>query len=152
MIDFAAERDKALAGRKLWLDLKETYGINDLWCLLVLPEEDPALNDCAYHNVYPWMKQRCLSGVCVVKLEDCRVASTSEAGDLTVRYADLKPDEMECLLSYYKLCSFFENTVVVSVHEPIGNLNFLGKHGLTLDDFIRETFFYGGKLWSGQKK
>lgn len=144
MIDLYADIDDAKRGREIWLRIKGEYSfepIND--CLIILPSREIKLNQAALRDIPDYMRRKYLHKAIVVSSTDMSLIESMQepAEGRQIFFKQLEQIQCEQLLKYYRLTQFTKNIIVVSLEEPYGNGNIIGKEGITLEDYIRNAIF-----------
>lgn len=144
MIDLRTDIEAAKKGREIWLKIKRQYSfeaIND--CLVVLPSEMKRLNLAALEETPAYMKRKYLRKAIIIGINELPLTGGwqrfAEGGQILFRR--LEKVQCEQLLKYYRLTQFTKNIIVVSLEEPYGNGNIIGKESITLKDYIRDAIF-----------
>lgn len=137
MIDIREKKEKALKGREIWLAIKTKYGIDDHSCVVLLDCE--CETESIVNEILPrYLKKKYLDKAVVLSSADIS-EYVNEAGNIICHRIDITAKDL--LLAYRKASKFFEYFIVVSLEEPFGNFNLVGKYGITMDSYIEGTFF-----------
>lgn len=144
MIDLQADIEAAKKGREIWLEIKEQYSfepVND--CLVILPSQEKRINQAALREIPDYMQRKYLHQAIVISISGMPLTGSElkSSEEQQVFYKQLEEIQCEQLLKYYRLTQFTRNVIVVSLDEPYGNGNIIGKEGITLDDYIRNAIF-----------
>lgn len=144
MIDLYADIEDAKRGREIWLRIKGEYSfepIND--CLIILPSWEIKINQAALRDIPDYMRRKYLHKAIVVSSTDMSLIESMQepAEGWQIFFKQLEQIQCEQLLKYYRLTQFTKNVIVVSLEEPYGNGNIIGKEGITLEDYIRNAIF-----------
>lgn len=132
----------ALEGRKCWLKLKAKYYLDTDWYLIICPTEHKELNACAMENLCEFLKRKYKNKVLIVSLSEQK-KDYAKQREISFEIVEevLSNEEINSLLKYYRLLQFFPNIVVISNEEPFGNLNIVGKKGITMCDYVNYALF-----------
>lgn len=131
----------AFSGREYWIRLKEKYEIDENYYLILCPTSNFLLNKIAMENLRNFLKRKFIQQAIVLsvfsKIEELCPYSTKK--DIQFKY--LGQEEMDLILKYYRLLQFFKNIVVISLEEPFGNENIIGKKGISLEDYVKDAIY-----------
>lgn len=144
MIDLQTDIEAAVKGREIWLRIKEQYSfemIND--CLVIIPSLDKELNRAALEEIPNYMYRKYLRKAIIISSTDLPLIESGQesAEKQQMFYIQLERVQCEQLLKYYCLTQFTKNVIAVSLEEPYGNGNIIGKEGITREDYIRNAIF-----------
>ena len=131
--------NEAKKGREVWLQLKDKWNIDSNWVLVIMPENDVKLNDCAIKKLSEYMKRKYYHKAIIIYCDDNFLQSI-DYNDIFV-LEKIDDSEMKCIVSYYCLQQFFKNIVVVSLEEPFGSKNVVGHMGISLVDYVENALF-----------
>lgn len=142
VIDIQMDIEEAKAGRQAWLEIKYNHSfdsIND--CLVILPSQDRSLNQAALKEIPDYLVRKYLGRAIIVSSDMLREDERQIAEKRKLIFVHLGEKQCNQLLKYYRLTQFTKNILVVSLEEPYGNGNIIGKEGITLEDYIRDAIF-----------
>lgn len=144
MIDLQTDIEAAKKGREIWLEIKRQYSfesIND--CLVILPSQEKKINQEALKEVPGYMQRKYLHKAVIISDKGGPLPMYGQecAEGRQIFFKQLEKIQCEQLLTYYRLTQFTKNVVVVFLEEPYGNGNIIGKEGIMLEDYIKNTFF-----------
>lgn len=144
MMDLQVDIESAKRGRELWLEIKGQYSfesIND--CLVILPLQEEKLNQAALKEIPDYMQRKYLYKAIVISISGIPQTEQRQKSAKEQQIFFKRLEKMQCrqLLKYYCLTQFTKNVIVVSLEEPYGNGNIIGKKGITLDDYVRNAVF-----------
>lgn len=144
MIDLQADIEDAKRGRELWLEIKGQYSfdpIND--CLVILPSQERKLNQAAMKEIPDYMERKYLHRAIIISISSVPLTEQGQqfAEERQIFLKQLEKVQCKQLLKYYRLTQFTKNVIVVSLEEPYGNGNIIGKKGITMDDYVRNAVF-----------
>ncbi len=143
MIDLRMDVEEARMGRQIWLEIKKKHSFDyrdD--CLVILPSPKSDLNQIALEKLSEYIKRKYLKKAVIVSCY--RTILESDKYILDHSWMEFEwIDEGQCreLLKYYRLTQFTKNVVVISLEEPFGNKNIIGKEGITLSDYIVHAIY-----------
>ena len=131
----------ALHGRELWIELKRINQIDENWILILFPVDDSNLINAALKELPLYMRRKYLNSALLIGDNNNVVIDEISVEGLNVLSKHISPEDIESILSYYRLQQFFKNIVVVSLNEPFGSDALIGKKGITIDDYVRDAIF-----------
>lgn len=131
----------ALSGREVWIRLKETYKINEYCFLVLCPSDEILLNKAAMENLDEFLKRKYIKRAVVVSIYTDIRRLCEDSKQAEIQFVCISQEEMEGILKYYRLTQFTQNIVVISLEEPFGNGNIIGKEGITLEDYVRNAIY-----------
>ncbi len=153
MIDLYKDLECAKKGREIWLEIKEKYSFEpESGCLVLMPSADKQLNQAAMRHLPHYMERKYLDKAVVICMEEKLLIEEMQKGKpaeenntagrtrqiITVQ---LEADKIAQLLKYYRLIQFTKNIVVVSLEEPFGNANIIGREGITLENYVVDALY-----------
>lgn len=144
MIDLQADIEDAKRGREIWLEIKGQYSfepVND--CLVILPSQEEKLNQAALKEIHDYMQRKYLYKAVIISISGVSPTEWGQqfAEGRQIFFKRLEKVQCKQLLKYYRLTQFTKNVAVVSLEEPYGNGNIIGKRGITIDDYVRNAVF-----------
>lgn len=144
MIDLQADIEDAKRGREIWLEIKGQYSlepVND--CLVILPSQERKLNQAAMKEIPDYMERKYLHRAIIISISSVPLTEQGQqfAEERQIFLKQLEKVQCKQLLKYYRLIQFTKNVIVVSLEEPYGNGNIIGKKGITMDDYVRNAVF-----------
>lgn len=131
----------ALCGRTEWIELKEEYQIDNEWYLILMPSYDEELNQKAIYYLRDFMYRKYVEKVLVIHLLGTSLHFKENMDNKKVFIKSVSKGKMRELITYYRLQSFFRNIIVISMDEPFGTKGFIGKCGITIDDYIKDALY-----------
>lgn len=136
-----SEKRAAVAGREYWIQLKEQYLPDEETGLIIVQTKEQDMIDTAIRLIPVYMKRKYLKRVLVVTDRETAAKVEKQENPDAVTIVAAQRDQMEELLAYYRLVQFFHEIAVVSVEEPYGNANIIGKAGITLEDYVKNALY-----------
>lgn len=129
----------AWAGRIFWLRLDRKYEINDggLYVLL-MPEDDPELNEQALRHMDEMIAFRRAKGVMILTNQPWVLEHAPGCSDKLVSIQHVSESKIDKLLSFYEMYEFTERLLTVSLRRPYGRMvhKAVGVHGITKEDIV----------------
>jgi hypothetical protein len=139
-----AKRIKAaFAGRKFWMKLKKEYDIDNGVYVLLMPEDDPELNEQALLHIDDLVNHRKARGV-IILTDQKQVMDTAKVHSGNILALNkVTESEIDNLLSFFELYAFTERLLIVSLTRPFGSklYNTLGISGVTKEDLVCLSIF-----------
>lgn len=135
------EFEQALAGRTVWLKIKEKYHFTNGCGIVVFPSEDEALNREAVRLLPEYREKMFLNKVIAVTDNEAVVNVLNNVVDQNIYCEMLRQDEVNLLLIFYRLVIPSAHFSVVSMEEPYGNSNLLREMDVDFKDFILSAIF-----------
>lgn len=126
---------QALAGKRIWRSIRKKYHIKEDGYLLIYAGED-ALLEQAMEYLPEFLEKKYASLGVVVILKDMQIQAP--ASGRRIRLAKVKEWELDALLRYYRMNSFFCHVIPLSLREPYGSYGLLRKDGIGLADLVRD--------------
>lgn len=136
-----AEMEMAVRGREYWIHMKEKYVPDEETGLVIVQSEEQEMIDTALRLLPVYMKRKYLKRVIVVIEQKTAAGIEKEKNSDAVIFVAAQRKEIEDLLAYYRLVQFFHEIAVISVEEPYGNANIIGKEGITLYDYVKNALY-----------
>lgn len=133
--------EMAMAGREYWLHIKEQYRPDEETGLVVVQTKETEMVDTAVRLIPVYMKRKYLKRVILILDKEIAAKIKKEENWNTVIFVVAERRQIEELLAYHRLVPFFYETAVVSVEEPYGNANIIGKEGITLEDYVKNALY-----------
>lgn len=127
--------DAARRGHVIWKKIRDTYQIGENDCLVILPDHDEKLDSAALRNLDDYLHRKYINRAFVIAPYEKNIRNSNH------EFINLSIDEVNELITYYKLVQFKEKLVIVSMKEPFGNDGIIGKAGITLDDYIVNALY-----------
>lgn len=131
----------AYEGREYWINLKERYEIDEYCYLILCPTDNSSLNRIAMENLTDFLTRKYIRRAVVLLTEGESAEDYPRSADMDIRFIQADKKEMECILRYYRLTQFAKNIVVISLEQPFGNENIIGKKGITLTDYVKDAIY-----------
>lgn len=126
---------QAMSGRQAWKKIKkDTHLKEDGYLLLYAGEEDLFMQVMRY---LPEFVQKKYASMAVVVVPEGMHVHVPKS-DRKIQIASLPEKKLEALLRFYRLSSFFDHVIPISLNEPFGSYGLLKKHGIQLADLIRD--------------
>ena len=141
MEDLKEDYQLALEGRGCWLKLKEKYKMDDHCCLIICPTDNPLLNRIAMDNLIIFLKRKYLEKAVILSPYPYMKKYIMPTKEKEIYFVHAEKHKMESILKYYRLTQFTKNIVVISLEEPYGNDNLIGKKGITLVDYVKNAIY-----------
>lgn len=140
----------ALAGRRIWLKLKRKYNVDRGLYVLLMPEEDPELNEQALRHIDDLVKHRNACGVIILTDNAWVKNNAGTYSDNIIDIIPCPPEMTDRMLSFCEFYRFSERLMVVSLTRPYGNKAWraIGLQGITVEDIVCLGIFYI-RSWSG---
>lgn len=136
-----AEMEMAVRGWNYWMHIKEKYVPDEEIGLVIVQSEDKAMVDAALGLLPVYMKRKYLKRVIVVMERETADGTGREGTPDSVVFVAAQRKEIDDLLAYYRVVQFFHEIAVISVEEPYGNANIIGKEGITLSDYVKNALY-----------
>ena len=126
---------QALAGKRIWKTIRRKYHIKEDSYLFLYTGED-ALLEQAMEYLPEFLEKKYASLAVVVVWKDTQIQTPKS--DRRIRLAKMNKRELDALLRYYRLNSFFCHVIPLSLGEPYGSYGLLRKDGIRLEDLTRD--------------
>ncbi len=135
-MDYEDRIKLADGGRKLWLKLKSEYGINDSDYVIVVPEDDPVINELTLKYVDEFMNKRNIKRVFIMSRDTTRTVPV-------VSHITLTEEELNSIVQLYELYEFAANVIFASLDVPSGRLGrgLLVKDNIELEDVFKSVVY-----------
>lgn len=141
-LELNQEYRSAVRGREYWMWLKEQCCLDEKTGLFVFPASDKELNQTALETLPWYLKKKYLNQAVIVTDQDAVIKQAeSVMKEGTVFLEKIDRDQLNDLLSYYKLVQFHSAVVIISMEEPYGNPHIIGKAGITLNDYVKNALY-----------
>ncbi len=140
----------ALTGRRIWLKIKKKYDVDRGLYVLLMPEDDPELNEQALRHIDDLVKHRKARGV-IILTDNVRVKQRARIySNNIIDIISCSPEMTDRLLTFYEFYRFSERLLVVSLTRPYGNKAWrsVGLQGITVEDIVCLGIFCI-RSWSG---
>lgn len=126
-------------GKNLWKRIKEKhhYGNNDL--LLLLPTRNDDMNMVAIQYLPFYMKKKYISRTFVLHNKYTGYPMKTEYPDIIE--IELLDSQMDAVLRLYRMFQFERNIIVISPELPFATKGIIGKKGIGIEDYVKDTFF-----------
>lgn len=141
MEDLELHFQLALKGREYWIEIKKRYEIDENCYLVICPTNDFLLNKIAMENLNEFLKRKYIKKAIILSTYIGLKEFYTHFSKADVQFQYLDQKQMNCTLKYYKMVQFFPNIVVISLEQPFGNGNIIGKKGITLIDYVRDAIY-----------
>ena len=139
--------DEAKQGRELWIDLIETYGINNNDQVILFPSE---YDEWAYYGAVHLDRFIKTFGYkrAIALCHDEKIMDCIREHSINPEIHHFSREKAEKLMAFYSLYLFTDNLIIFSPNEPAGrNGNALvGKKGITVEDVVVYTLYRLNKL------
>lgn len=135
------EFEEALAGRDVWLKIKNKYGFTNGCGMAVFPSEDEALNKEAVRLLPEYRRKLFLNKVVAVTDQAAVTDLLKNVISGEIFCENLAQEEIQLLLKYYRLVIPCAHISVVSMDEPYGNGNLLKEMDVDFEDFIMSAIY-----------
>jgi hypothetical protein len=128
----------ALLGRKMWLNLKNEYDVDDGVFVLLMPEDDQELNEQALKHIDDLIKYRKAKSVVVLTDKQWIIEKATSYSKNISAVKEVSYKEIDNLISLYELYGFTERLLIVSLTKPHGSKlkNTINIHGVTNEDIV----------------
>lgn len=141
MEELKTEFKSAFKGREYWIDLKVRYRVDENCFLIICPTDNFLLNVIAMENLTDFLTRKYIKRAVILSLNPKLEKDYPFLTDVNVQFVQVEQEKMECILNYYKLTQFTKNIVVISLEQPFGNENIVGKKGITLTDYVKDAIY-----------
>lgn len=141
MEELKSEFQLAYKGREYWINLREKYKIDEYCFLIICPTDDFLLNHIAMENLTDFLARKYIKRAVVLFIQPELSECFSYSANADIQFVQVGQREMECILQYYRLTQFTKNIVVISLEQPFGNKNIVGKKGITLTDYVKDAIY-----------
>lgn len=131
---------QALEGRRMWLEWKKKYALDNHCGLILFPSLCKELNEAGSRQLPSFMKRKYLKKALALYTQEMPVPLVTGEG-FEIITVGIAKEKMEALLKYYCLIQFTKNIVVISTEEPFGNNGIIGKEGISLEDYVRNGIY-----------
>ncbi|MBP8968218.1 MAG: hypothetical protein KBG42_02935 [Lachnospiraceae bacterium] len=139
-LNIEREVTAAKKGYEIWEAIKAKYKMGYYDFAVSFPTEYDELNKAALSHVQRFAKTKYYKRIIIIMLDTYRVPQNICDGKATVEYEYLDNEKMTSLIYFLRLININDQMIVVSADEPFGNLNLLGKHSITMDDYVEGTY------------
>ncbi len=133
--------EMAMAGREYWLHIKEKYRPDEETGLVIVQTNETEMADTAVRLLPVYMKRKYLKRIILILDRELATEIKKEENPKSVILVAVERRKIEELLVYHRLVPFFYETAVVSVEDPYGNANIIGKEGITLEDYVKNALY-----------
>ncbi len=134
------EIEEAKKGRKIWLDLRNKWELDENWFLIILPEKSKELNSIALLKLDNFLNKKYVQNALILYssyLSDQDKFNYSN----NIVFVYIEEKKLKQVLRYYRLKQFFKNIVVISLEEPFGNSGFIEHIDITLENYIEDGLY-----------
>lgn len=121
--------------------LKENYKIDENCYLIICPTDLFLLNKTAMENLIEFLTRKYIKRAVVLSLYSGLEEFCPQSDMVDVRFHNMDKSQIDCILKYYRLTQFAPNIVVVSLEEPFGSGNIIGKKEITLEDYVKDAIY-----------
>ena len=132
-------------GRQVVQRIKEIEDLGEDTGWVILATEDEALCRSAAWKILPeYMQTKYLSRVAVLERSRPGVkAHIYRTDGREVLFLPVPKEELEAVLTYYRLVPFAQDVIVVSLAEPFACPGWIGRFGITAEQYVRDALFFG---------
>lgn len=132
---------EAEKGRRIWLKIKEEYGISCEDALIIFEkyDEKDAFYTKALEEIPFFMKRKFIKNAYVVS----NVSFSMDYEQSFIKSLIMAQSEIYALLKFCRLVQFMPNIIVVSDNPPFANRNLIGYKGIDEGTFIRYAIMGG---------
>ena len=135
------EFEEALAGRDIWLKIKEKYGFTNGCGMVIFPSEDETLNRAAVELLPEYRKKVFLKKIIAVTDKAAVRGLLKQVTGQEIFCENLEQEALRLLLKYYRLVIPCAHISVVYTDEPYGEGNLLREEDVELEDFIMSAVY-----------
>lgn len=135
------EMEMAVRGREYWIHIKEKYVPDEETGLIIMQSEEQDMVDAALGLLPVYMKRKYLKRAIVVMERETAAGMERGRNPDSVIFVEAQREEIDALLAYHRVLQFFHEIAVISVEEPYGNANIIGKEGITLNDYVKNALY-----------
>ena len=138
--------DHAECGRLIITKLKRHFQLDDQVCWVILPTNDEKLNRLATGDIlFSYLTDKYISRCIVLLKTETRLPEPTQLSQRNwqIYYQRLTVQEIDAVLSYYRLVQFASDVHVACLEEPFGCPGWIGNYGITLEEYVRWVIFYG---------
>lgn len=128
---------EAEKGREIWEIIKRKYQVTELDVIVIIESSDNELVSKSIECLRDYSDRKNLKREIVVCCSNEQIESSD---DRRLIY-EVKKEELNNLLRFYRMIQFTKNIVVISLSMPFGNKGIVGKVGITLEDYIRDAIY-----------
>ena len=150
MMDYHRALDESFAraeqGRLAICSLIEHNGVREDTCWVILPTDDEELNRLATGSILrDYITAKRYVRTIVIARDDAAVPEDAmcDVDGCELVYRRLAPEDLDAVLSYYRLVQFAPDVIVVSLEEPYSFSKWIGHFGISLEQFVRDALFFG---------
>jgi len=128
----------AYQGRKQWLKLVKKYNIAENDCIILMPSDNSEWNRLALKHLDEYLDRKYSSRAIVLSYDQWVLQSLNSYSKSNNMAINFTRNQAELLMQYYLLYVFFKNFVIISLTEPLGNMDeiLIGKNGINAEDLI----------------
>lgn len=135
-MDYEDRIKLADSGCKLWLKLTSEYGITKSDYVVIVPEDDPKINELTVRYLDEFMTKRNINRVFIMGGDDAM-------GSDEIQVITLTEEELNSIVQLYELYEFAANVIFASLDIPSGRLGrgLLTKDNVELDDIFKSVVY-----------
>lgn len=123
-------------GKDIWDALQKKYRINNEWLIVILVWGYENVNAIVLKKILSYLNRKYMDKVIFISVDKCQV---SDMSDKEIVWEQVKKEEIQMLLKYYRLVQFAKNIVITAIEEPYGNWGIVGKADISLEDYVENA-------------
>lgn len=121
----------ALEGRKVWIEIKEKYGICDEDGVVICVTAETGWLREIKNWILPFIERKRFNRLFYIS------SSRLSVEDHKFIQIILQDDIISKIIKYYKLTNLVRKVYIISLNEPFGNENMIGHKGITIADWLK---------------
>lgn len=142
MIDFDKEIGEARQGFEIFKGIEEELGKDDDTCIICLPTDNKELNIEICGQLDEYAKAKYIKNIVLICRKGTNYLCDQSQFNLSLRTLYLNDEDMNNFVRYLKLVNNSDRIIVVSAEMPFGNLELVGKHGISISDYVAGTYLW----------
>ncbi len=137
MMDLQVKISEAMNGREIWSDLRRKYQITELDVIVIIDSRDKNLVSKSIECLREYTDRKKIDREIIIYSDDMHPESFDDKRII----CKVENEKLNNLLRFYRMIQFTKNIVVISLNQPFGNKGIIGKVGITLEDYIKDSIY-----------
>lgn len=132
---------RAEKGKRSWKRITEKQPLNADICYILMPTTVEALNKACIHQIKEYVEMKYYSDFVLVScVENKRIIN--EYGHFSQNAIFVKQEEMEELITFFKLVGVDNNVIILSMDEPFGSGSIMQRLHIPINEYVSGTFLW----------